>query len=983
MRKVQLRTALIAIALLLIWWQASHWYQDQLIAEERSRIAVHLESQGNSLEMAISQRLELLESLDAFVQTEIDSSNPNFGEEANNYLSHIYLGAMGIDNLAIAPDGIFRYVYPKSESESMIGKSLFRDISPAFREDLQKAIDTHRLVITNPHEMKKGGLGMVARKAIYENGTLWGIISITIDVPAMMQASGLDNATGGLDISLRDDRGHVFFGENRVFQSLPVIHRIELTDGYWELAGMPAGGWMQSVQVPLRIAQMVGLLILGLLTGLYHLVASRQDILNRMVLEKTADLNNELLERKKAEGALHERDRHLKAIFEAAKNVSFIIASAKSREPVILEFSPGAEKCFGYSREEVLGKPVTMLLVSEDRDKLAEAARRMRRDTTLSGYRQLIRRNNETFPAMYSIYPLLNESGEFYAALGVCIDITEQKKMEEELVRARDAAEASAKAKAEFTASVSHEIRTPLNAIIGMTDLLLESDLDPVESDYVKTIRISGLSLLSIINEILDFSKIDAGRMDIVELPFDLQEVLETSLDQVAAKAAEKRLELAYVLAEDVPGKMVGDSLRLGQVLANLLSNAVKFTQSGEITVSVARDRNNKAYHFTVVDTGIGIPEDRMSRLFLPFSQVDSSLSRRYDGTGLGLAISSRLVELMGGRIWAESKPGVGSQFHFTIPERWADKAAEVAGIDGAAGTAGAARADSATGSPIAQVSHDAHGAHDAQLAGEYTGLSGKRALVALEKEASRLMLSNHLRSFAAIADEAGSDREACRLLDQGMYDAIIVDIDLAKWPMLAERIGGQQMQQSMPVIEIGFLGEKATLPASRRWTFLAKPARKAQLAGALLLILGEKKDASEPEREKALPPAAHQDLAILLAEDNPINQKVALAMLKHLGYRADVAVNGKDLLKCLERKSYDVILMDVQMPEMDGLQATRSIRSSLPAEKQPRIIAMTAYTLRGDRERCLDAGMDGYISKPVKMEELKEALEKAGRKGD
>ena len=992
MREVQLRTALIAIALLLIWWQASHWYQDQLIAEERGHIAVHLDSQGNSLEMAISQRLELLESLDAFVQTEIGSSNPNFGEEARNYLAYIYLGAEGIDNLAIAPDGIFRYVYPEKDSESMMGKSLYRNLSAAFREDLQEAIDSHRLVITNPHEMRKGGLGMVARKAIYENGTLWGMISITIDVPTVMKASGLDNATGGLDIALRDDSGHVFYGERRVFQSLPEVHRIELPDGYWELAEVPAGGWTESVQVPLRIAEMVGLLILGLLTGLFYLVASRQDFLNRMVLEKTADLNNELMERKKAEDALHERDRHLKAIFEAAKNVSFIIADARSMEPVILEFSPGAEKCFGYSRKEVLGKPVTMLLVSEDRDKLAEAARRMRKDTTLSGFRQLIRRNSETFPAMYSIYPLLDESGELYAALGVCIDITEQKKMEEELVRARDAAEASARAKAEFTASVSHEIRTPLNAIIGMTDLLLESDLDPVESDYVKTIRISGLSLLSIINEILDFSKIDAVRMDIAQMPFDLQEALETSLDQVAANAAEKRLELAYVLAEDVPGKMVGDSLRMGQVLANLLSNAVKFTQSGEVTVSVARDRKNKEYHFTVKDTGIGIPEDRMSRLFIPFSQVDSSLSRRYDGTGLGLAISSRLVELMGGRIWAESKPGVGSQFHFTIPENWADKAENAAGTDLEAGAARAdgadeaARADGASGAPIVQDSNgnsNSNGAHETQLAGEHNRLKGKRALVALEKEASRQMLSSHLRSFAAIAEATGSDREACRLLDQGKYDVIIIDADMAKWPMLAERIGWQQIQQSIPVIEVGFLGEKATLPASRTHIFLAKPVRQAQLAGALLAIFEERKEAIEPEREKAVPPASNKDLRILLAEDNPINQKVALAMLKHLGYRADVAVNGIDLLECLERKSYDLILMDIQMPEMDGLQATRSIRSSLPAEKQPRIIAMTAYTLQGDRERCLAAGMDGYISKPVKMEELKAALEKVGRKGD
>jgi PAS domain S-box-containing protein len=944
MRKTQLQTVLIAIALLLIWWQASLWYQTQLISDERARIAGLLDSQGNSLAMAISQRQELLEGLDAFVQAEIRSPKPALDDEFEIFSEHIYSSTNGIRNLAIAPNGVFRYVYPARDYDAMIGRSLFQDLSPAFREDMQKAIDTHRLVITNPHKMKRGGLGMVARKAVYENDTFWGIISITIDIPPILQAAGLDNASHGLDMALRDSNGQVFFGESRVFQSVPVIHKIELPDGYWELAGVPAGGWSDAVQVPLRIAQMAGLIILGLLVGLFYLVASRQDFLRKMVIEKTADLNNELTERKRAENALHERDRHLKAIFEAAKNVSFIIADARSQEPLILEFSPGAEKCFGYSRAEVLGKPVYILLVPEDRDKLAEAARRMRKETTFSGFRTLLRKSHESFPAMYSIYPLLDESGEFYAALGVCIDITEQKKMEEELVRARDAAEASARAKAEFTANVSHEIRTPLNAVIGMTDLLLHSDLDPVEKDYVKTIRSSGLSLLCIINEILDFSKIDARKMDIVDLPFDLQEVIETCLDQVASQAAERRLELAYVLASDVPKRMVGDALRLGQVLANLVSNAVKFTPSGEVTVFVARDKEEKVYHFTVRDTGIGIPEDRMSRLFLPFSQVDSSLARRYDGTGLGLAISSRLVELMGGRIWAESKTGVGSQFHFSIPEK-------------GTGTASAARN---------------------QHAGDYFRLEGKKALIAVGKDASREMLANHLRSFAMSAAKPSSDREACWLLDREKYEVIIVDTDIAKWPLLADRLSRQDLQ-SLPVIEIGFLGEKATSRA-RTHAFLTKPVREAQLGSALLRILGEGERAAEPQRVAALPPAANQDLRILLAEDNPINQKVALAMLKHLGYRADVAINGKDLLKCLERKSYDVILMDIQMPEMDGLEATRSIRSSLPPAKQPRIIAMTAYTLQGDRERCLAAGMDGYISKPVKMEELKAALQRIGK---
>ncbi|MDQ1261838.1 MAG: hypothetical protein QG575_1019, partial [Euryarchaeota archaeon] len=387
MRKTQMQTALIAIALLLIWWQASLWYQAQLITDEQARVASQFDSQGNSLAMAISQRLELLEGLDAFVQAEIRSPKSALDEEFVIYAGHIYSDIKGIRNLAIAPNGVFRHVYPATDYEAMIGRSLFLDISPGYREDVQKAIDTHRLVITNPHEMKRGGLGMVARKALYVNERFWGFISITIDIPPILQATGLDNSSHGLDIALRDSNGQVFHGESRVFQSVPVIYKIELPDGYWELAGVPAGGWMDAVQVPLRIAQMAGLIILGLLIGLFYLVASRQDFLNKMVIKKTADLNNELIERKRAEKALQERDSHLKAIFEAAKNVSFIIADARSQEPLILEFSPGAEKCFGYSREEVLGKPVFMLLVPEDRDKLVEAARRMRKETTLSGFR--------------------------------------------------------------------------------------------------------------------------------------------------------------------------------------------------------------------------------------------------------------------------------------------------------------------------------------------------------------------------------------------------------------------------------------------------------------------------------------------------------------------------------------------------------------------------------------------------------------------
>ena len=976
MRKTQQQTALLAIVLLLIWWQAGLWYQAQLITDERARVAGQIDPHGNSLAMAISQRLEMLDGLHAFVQAEIESSKPALDEKFECFSAQVYSGTNGISNLAIAPNGVFAYVYPARANEAMIGRSLFQELSPGFREDVQRAIDTHRPVITNPHEMKRGGLGMVARKAVYKNETFWGIISITIDIPSVLQAAGLNHTSSGLDMALRDSSGQAFFGESRVFQSEPEVYRIELPDSYWELAGAPRGGWINSVQVPLRIAQMAGLIIIGLLISLFYLAASRQEFLNQMVIKKTADLNKELTERKRAEKALQESELYLRAIFEATKDVSFIIADARNQDPLILEFSPGAEKIFGYRREEVLGKPVSLLLLPEDRDRLDEAYRRMKEEITLSGFITLVRRSLEKFPAMFSIYPLLDESGEIYAALGVCIDITEQKKMEKELVRARNAAEASARAKAEFTANVSHEMRTPLNAVIGMTDLLLESDLDPIKRDYVGTIRSSGLSLLAIINEILDFSKIDARKMDIELLPFDLQEVLETSLDQVAARAAEKRLELAYVLASDVPQKMVGDAQRLGQILVNLLSNAIKFTESGEVTVFVtiekkenisngvsngASEGNGLDYHFIVSDTGIGIPEDRMSRLFVPFSQVDTSLARKYDGTGLGLAISSKLVQLMGGRIWAKSKIGEGSQFHFIIPA--------IPAID--------ANLPEKSTAIVAGTAIN----RDVGDAGRYSILRGKKALIAVGKEASREMLASHLHSFAMASAKAGSGLDAIKLLDRDRYDVIITDVDIPKWPLLGERLRRPDLQ-SLPVIEVAFLGQKAGTTEAKIKAFLTKPVREAQLGSALLRIFGDKEKSLETETETALPSKGYLDFRILLAEDNPVNQKVALAMLKHLGYKADLAANGKEVLNSLEQKPYDVILMDIQMPEMDGLEATKFIRSSLPAAGQPKIIAMTAYTLQGDRERCIAAGMDEYISKPVKMEELRDALQRVVKSG-
>jgi two-component system sensor histidine kinase/response regulator len=653
-------------------------------------------------------------------------------------------------------------------------------------------------------------------------------------------------------------------------------------------------------------------------------------------------------------------EQHYRQIVETALD-SFIGTDAQG---VITEWNAKAEITFGWSRSEVIGKSIFQTIVPHRlRDDLVHIISELLASGEASVLRKRIEtirlhRDGHEFPVELSVS--LIRTGETHHLGAFLRDITDRKRAEQESIAAREAAEEGSRAKSEFLANMSHEIRTPLNGIIGMTDLALETDLNPEQHEYLETVKLSADSLLVVINDILDFSKIEAGKVDLELQDFNLRDTLEATLKTLALRVDEKGLELLCEISQSVPDVVCGDSNRLRQIIVNLVGNAIKFTERGEVGLNVrveAEYTDNLTLHFTVSDSGIGIPPEKQNLIFSPFAQADNSTTRKYGGTGLGLTITKRLVELMDGTIWVESEVGRGSSFHFNARLKKSENPIEVGRI----------------APPEA--------------------LRGVKVLIVDDNRTNRRILEGMLKRWDMESTSVESGEEALVRLfaaqaEGAPYCLVLTDMNMPKMNGfdLIKQIR-QRPELSMATIMMlssaGHRGDWARCQELGVAGYLLKPIRQSELQEAIARVLGAQIQkvaiplATRHTLQETREPATF--LTVLVAEDNRVNQRLTTRLLEKRGHRVVMTANGREALEALAKGNYDLVLMDMQMPEMDGFEATSALREIEKRKgdgvHQP-VIALTAHAMKGDRERCEAAGMDGYLAKPIRTPELDAVLE-------
>ncbi|HSI07352.1 MAG TPA: CHASE domain-containing protein [Rariglobus sp.] len=673
-------------------------------------------------------------------------------------------------------------------------------------------------------------------------------------------------------------------------------------------------------------------------------------------------IESDITDRKTAELKLQANEQRLVALTTHAPGVFFQFEVAPDDSRSFAFLSAGFRDLFGFNPAEVLAQPARLYAAVDaaHRERVYIHLEKAVAATAAWGDTFPIHRPDGSFRWINARSTASVRPDGTKVWFGVLADITElqaaRHSAEELNARLAETAETARQsavraeqaniAKSQFLAMMSHEIRTPMNGVIGMTSLLMDTPLTRDQKEFAEIIRVSGESLLSLINDILDFSKIESGHMDMESEVFSVHECIESTLDLLAPKAASKGIDLLYEITDGVPAEVRGDVTRVRQILVNLVGNALKFTEHGEVEIIVRTNRETRQLVFSVRDTGIGIPTEALGKLFHSFTQVDSSTTRKYGGTGLGLAISKRLAELMGGRMWVESTPGIGSTFSFSLAAEWI-----------------------ASG-PRAYVADTA------------ASLRGKHLLVVDDNEPNRRILSTLARKWGLLCTAVSSGPKALDFLREGRhFDLAILDMQMPGMDgfMLATELRRLPAGASLPLVLLSSIGRPDDAQARHLFAaLLNKPAKPSQIFETITRILGAA-GAPAAENTLAIPVAVENHPEhLLLAEDNSVNQKVALHMLARLGYRADIAANGLEAIAACKAVSYDIVLMDVQMPEMDGLEATRRIKADPAHKDRPWIIALTANAMDGDAEHCREAGMDDYLSKPIKKEDLAAALERA-----